>query len=49
MLFIQSIDVICTIVATVHDQFDLLISENVKFTDQLTDRFDIMYVSASFR
>ena len=39
------IDVICAVVSPVHDQLDFLISENIKFADQLTNRLDIRNVS----
>ena len=45
MLFVQGIDVIRTVVSTVHDQLDLLIDKNIQFAQQFTDRFDIRNVS----
>ena len=45
MLFVQGIDVIRTVVSTVHDQLDLLIAKNIQFAQQFTDRFDIRNVS----
>ena len=45
MLFVQGIDVIHTVVSTVHDQFDLLIAKDIQFAEQFTDRFNIRNVS----
>lgn len=41
VLLIQTVDVISTVVSTVHNQLDFLIPEDVQFTDQFSDCFDI--------
>ena len=41
MFFVQGVDVVCAVVSAVHDKLDLFVSENIKLTDQFTDRFDI--------
>ena len=45
MLFIQRVDVVCTVIAPVNDKLDLFIAKDIKFTEQFPDGLDIRNVA----
>ena len=45
MLFIEGVDVVRTVIASVDDKFDLFITKNIKLTEQFLNRFSIRNIT----
>ena len=44
VFLMEGVDIVATVEATIHNELDLLIVQDIQFANELTNRFDVRYV-----